>query len=154
MSFEFKAILAAILLAVLVGLGWYAHHAVYEEGVVAGSAKVQKQWDDATQLAKKNADKQKAQADKAIKPLDDKAQPQIQQSQERVVTVVKTVTKVIHDNPTFAAVNRPADLDRVRQDQLKAVAAAAGGFAPAPSSSSAGSGGASTGAAERSAGGH
>lgn len=43
-------------------------------------------------------------------------------SHERERIVVKTVTEVIRENPDFAAVRRPPELDRVRQAQLQAIA--------------------------------
>ena len=45
-----------------------------------------------------------------------------------------TVQEVIRDTPEFAAVVRPADLQRVRDDQLDAIAAAASRAADMPAS--------------------
>lgn len=43
-------------------------------------------------------------------------------SHERERVVVRTVTEVIRENPDFAAVQRPAELDRLRRAQLQAIA--------------------------------
>lgn len=43
-------------------------------------------------------------------------------SHERERVVIKTVTEVIRENPEFAAVRRPRELDRLRQAQLQAIA--------------------------------
>lgn len=53
------------------------------------------------------------------------AAERIAKAQARTVTQVKTVERVIHENPEFAAVVRPADLQRVRDDDLAAIAEAA-----------------------------
>lgn len=53
------------------------------------------------------------------------AADRIAKAQARTVTQVKTVERVIHENPEFAAVVRPADLQRVRDDDLAAIQAAA-----------------------------
>jgi hypothetical protein len=53
------------------------------------------------------------------------AADRIAKAQARTVTQVKTVERVIRENPDFAAVVRPADLQRVRDDDLAAIAEAA-----------------------------
>lgn len=51
----------------------------------------------------------------------------VQESAQRETQAVRTVTKVIRENPDYAAVRRPADLERLRREQLEAVARAAEG---------------------------
>jgi hypothetical protein len=53
------------------------------------------------------------------------AAERIAKAQARTVTQVKTVERVIRENPEFAAVVRPPDLQRVRDDDLAAIAEAA-----------------------------
>lgn len=47
---------------------------------------------------------------------------------------IKTVTRIIHDNPTFAAIRRPDDLARLRAERLDQTRAAAN-LGPAAASS-------------------
>lgn len=53
------------------------------------------------------------------------AADRIAKAQARTITQVKTVERVIRENPEFAAVVRPPDLQRVRDDDLAAIAEAA-----------------------------
>lgn len=53
------------------------------------------------------------------------AADRIAKAQQRGAAQVKTVERVIRENPDFAAVARPADLQRVRDDDLAAIQAAA-----------------------------
>lgn len=127
-----------VLLLLLLGYGAW-HHSVYQSGYDAGKKKVKADWDAAVTAATNAEKARKTSADAQIKPLQDTAQPVIDQSNTRTITVTKTVEKIIYANPQFGAVVRPDDLGGLRKKQLAAIAAAAGGYSPAPSSSATGS---------------
>lgn len=63
-----------------------------------------------------------AAAGQRMATLGEQLRDAIADSHERERVVVRTVTEVLRENPDFAAVRRPAELDRVRQSQLQAIA--------------------------------
>jgi hypothetical protein len=130
------AALGVVLLLLLLGYGIW-HHSVYQSGYDAGEANVKTEWDAANTKALADEKMRKKAAEGQIAPLQETAQPKLDASKVRTVTVVKTVEKIVYANPQFAAAARPDDLGRVRRTQLAAIAAAAGGYTPAPSGSAA-----------------
>lgn len=50
---------------------------------------------------------------------------QLAESHQREAGAVRTVTRIVHEHPDFAAVRRPPELERVRRDQLEAINRAA-----------------------------
>lgn len=66
-----------------------------------------------------------AEANGRMLEIERDAADRIAKAQARTVTQVKTVERVIRENPDFAAVVRPTDLQRVRDDDLAAIAEAA-----------------------------
>jgi hypothetical protein len=61
----------------------------------------------------------------AMRALEQQAASLMEKARQAGAIQVRTVERVIRENPNFAAVVRPPELDRVRQQQLTAIADAA-----------------------------
>lgn len=115
---------AAAVFAIVFGGGMFIYNHIYDSGYDAGKASVQVQLDELTKEITKAHDdavSQKITTDAVIKDIDAKAKLAIAVGQTQAQVQTKTITKVIHDNPTFATVVRPLDLDGVRISQLEAI---------------------------------
>lgn len=60
----------------------------------------------------------------ALRDIGTRVLAAMEESRETETETVRTVIEVIRENPDFAAVQRPADLGRLRRDQLEAIARA------------------------------
>lgn len=61
----------------------------------------------------------------AVEAIAQDLSARLAESHESERTAVRTVTRIVRENPDFAAVRRPAELERVRRDQLARIARAA-----------------------------
>jgi hypothetical protein len=116
-----KVAAVAVALALLIGAYSAWRHHIYEEVYAAVAA------DNAKAVEKQKAADQKHHDDVAreVAPIQAAAQPKIEASITMTPVIVRTVTEYVHADPTFAACVRPAPVDRVRQQQLQALRAAA-----------------------------
>jgi len=122
--------LAAALLAV--GVGYWRHH-IFENGFAAGVKSQQ----DADKKLEKHNEKVHDVTKQAISGVDVAASTAASTAKAHTTVVVKTVEKIVHENPDFAAVRRPAELERLRLEQITRLRAlAAPGAQPAAGSSS------------------
>lgn len=121
------AAVAVIVLGIIATVAW-AINRIYQQGYEAGNAKA-----DATITAAKlraEIERNEAQAkliatERAMRALEQDAAKRIADARSEGEVQVKTVERVIRENPDFAVIKRPADLQRVRDDQLAAIRAAA-----------------------------
>ena len=124
-------IIGAIVLVGSVAIGAYrtghrhATDAAHAERSAMRIAQAEAAADHAARGAEANARAAQAEAGAARRIAE------ARQAAQRHTT---TVQEVIRDTPEFAAVVRPADLQRVRDDQLDAIAAAASRAADMPAS--------------------
>lgn len=120
-------IIAGTVLIVLVTAALAAlHHKIYENGFNAG---VQHQQDEDKKALAHNQ-KVFASTDKAVIGIEATSAPAASAASAHTTVVVKTVEKIVHENPDFGAVVRPAALGRLRADQIARLRALAGPGAP------------------------
>lgn len=115
-------LLAGILLAL------YVTRRIYAAGFDAGTAQGQLLVADARLEAAIEAarlQKRIIESDRAMRELEQHTADALAIVASTGEVQVVTVERVIHENPEFAAVVRPAGIDRVRQQQLDAIAQAA-----------------------------
>ena len=110
----YLAIAAAAILAV-------SHWFVYDAGVDTERARHQVRGARAYATAVETV----AKVGDAVATIGRDLSDRLEQSRESERTSVRTVTRIIRENPDFAAVRRPAELERLRRDQLAAIARAA-----------------------------
>lgn len=77
-------------------------------------------------VARADALERLAEANGRMVQIEKDAAERIAAAQRRAITQVHTVERIVRENPDFAAVARPADLQRVRDADLAAIAEAAG----------------------------
>lgn len=123
-----KLIAGAVAMLVVCALVAYTVTRIYRAGFTAG------QMEAVVQIASARLQAQQEQAEiqrklieteHAMRGLEQQAASLIEKLRRAGEVQVRTVERVIRENPDFAAVQRPAELDRVRQQQLAAIAAAA-----------------------------
>jgi len=124
-------LLAAAALAMLISIGLpygmvRTYRAGFEAGkseavVMIGAARLQASMD----LAK--AQRKLIETEQSMRTLEQEYAERLEQARAEREIQVRTVQRVIRENPDFAAIERPADLERVRDEQLSAIAAAAAG---------------------------
>ncbi len=114
----------ALAAALAVGAWW-----IYDNGFEAGqaradarlvAAKLQAEQERADALARLNA------ANAAMVKLQADTARRIAEIEKRTPARVRTVERVVRENPDFAAVVRPGDLARLRDDQTAELVEAAG----------------------------
>lgn len=116
---------------VVIGLIWAAYTAInhtYDKGFEAGASKA----DKLIAEARAEAERIRAQAQQRIIVLERDMRALEQQTAERIAQAqksgeiqIKTVERIVHENPDFADIRRPNELERVRDEQLDAIKAAA-----------------------------
>lgn len=123
-----KALGALIAAAVaVVAIGWTVQQ-IYAAGVTSGQAK-----SDAAHkatLAQAHADRaaafeRAANAERSLRELDVQTTARIARADALARTAEKTIREAVHADPTFAACERPAAVQRVRDTQHRAIADAA-----------------------------
>jgi hypothetical protein len=109
--------------AILAGLAW-SHWAAYDLG---GKDMEREKAQAMLQAALDRAEalERLADANGRMLAIETDAAARIAAAQRSGAARVQTVERVIRENPDFAAVVRPADLERVRDDALADIAAAA-----------------------------
>lgn len=110
-------------LALLAALAW-SHHKAYTFGAADGTLTVREAQLESEQARGKALEKL-ADANARMLQIQAEADARVAEAQRRGRAQVQTVERVIRENPDFAAAVRPADLDRVRVDDLAEIAAAA-----------------------------
>lgn len=100
------------------------YHAGYDSGIAEGNLAVAAAQNQGLQ---EYARMQRALIDTqaTVDDLERQVQARLTQATTTGEIHVKTVERIIHDHPDFAAIARPADLDSVRQQDLADIAAAA-----------------------------
>lgn len=119
----------------IVGLIAWGISGIYERGFEAGkaeavvaiaAARLQAEIARTEALRERNAALEKlTTTERAMRALEQDAARRIAEAQQHGSVQVQTVERVIRENPDFASIRRPADLQRVRDEQLAAIAAAA-----------------------------
>lgn len=115
----------------VIGLIWAAYTAInhtYDKGFTAGVSKA----DKLIAEARAEAERIRAQAQQRIILLERDMRALEQQTAQRIAEAqrsgeiqIKTVERIVHENPDFADIRRPDELKRVRDEQLNAIRAAA-----------------------------
>lgn len=123
--------LFAAAIALLGAGAGYLHHRVYENGFEAGVKSQQ----DADKKVEKHNETVHDVTKQAISGIDVAASAAASSEKAHTTVVVKTVEKIVHDHPDFGAVRRPAELERLRLEQIARLRAlAAPGAQPAAGS--------------------
>ena len=115
---------AFFLLIAVAGLIGYLCHGAFE----LGQAEAQARLSDAIaayETARADAVAKVADAEKHVAAIEADAVRKMALASARAAGATKIVERVVHDTPQFSHVVRPADLRRVRSDELAAIAAAA-----------------------------
>lgn len=110
-------------LALAAGLAW-THWQAYDAGVASMQAEKDKAERDALEQRLKDLQKLTA-ANERIRTIESQSAKAIAAAQARGTAQAQIVERVIRENPDFAAVARPDDLQRVRDDALADIEAAA-----------------------------
>lgn len=106
--------LIAVFVLAVAALG-YIHHKVYQDGFAAGVKSQQ----DADKKAEKHNEKVHDVTKQAISGIDVAASTAASTAQAHTTVVVKTVEKIVHENPSFGALHRPPELERLRLEQIE-----------------------------------
>lgn len=128
MTASARAWLAAIVVAALAGLLLFTHLKAYDVGQQAGasaSALELKRAEAASERRRAELLERIVAASNRIHDLELEASARDRVNAEKAKQRVAAVEKATHANPDFSAARRPADLDRLRDDQLADIAAAA-----------------------------
>jgi hypothetical protein len=102
---------------------------VYTEGYEAGRAEADANLVNARLIAEQERNEalsRLADAQADLMRIEADAAKRIAEAQRKAVTRTQTVERVTREEPSFAAVVRPADIDRVRDEQLAELVEAAG----------------------------
>ena len=120
-----KTLLGIGIVIAIAGAAWRIH----AHGYAAGEAKVQAIL-DAAQIEAAAARAEYVErlhvASNEIARIQAESAARVADVEVKTVVRVKTVTQVIENEPVFAAIPRPADLVRVRNDQTRELIEAAG----------------------------
>lgn len=63
-----------------------------------------------------------AHAGQTLRDIGERLAVALEASHHNETETVRTIVQVIHENPEFAATSRPVELDRLRREQLEAIA--------------------------------
>lgn len=97
----------------------------YVKGRADGYAKAEREHQVAGVADLIDAVKTAAAVGEAIADVGRKLREQLADSRAHETQATRTVTRIVRENPDFAAVRRPAELQRVRVDQLERIRRAA-----------------------------
>lgn len=123
-----KAIAIAVVVIAFIGLVTWTIGRIYDAGFEAGNAKADRAISEAklaAEIERNRAQKKLIETERAMRALEQDAARRIADARSDGEVQVRTVEKVIRENPDFANIRRPADLQRVRDDQLAAIRRAA-----------------------------
>lgn len=113
------------LLAAFAGWTWAVQSWGYDRGIAKGEAAIAAA-NLSAQTARADAEKARADFAERVLVIEQDASRRIEEARAKTPARIATVGKSLNENPAFAAMVRPADLQRVRDEQLAELAAAAG----------------------------
>jgi hypothetical protein len=120
-----------LIVIAFAGGAFYFNHALnaaYDRGLAAGRSEYREmvlQAQDLASQAQVREQEALIEHERQMRVIEQEAARQLQEVQTNSLVQVRTVERVIRENPEFAAVVRPADLERVRNEQLAAIVSAA-----------------------------
>lgn len=124
-SFQLRIALLLLIVAALAGLTTYFHHKVYTAGYDDGTMQGRIMVADAQNQGLQEYVKLQTiltKTEAVTRDMELQIEHRLQNVNATGRTQVVTVEKIIHDNPAFASIARPADLDQLRTTQLAAIA--------------------------------